>query len=157
MIKLYKKIQGKMYYWETWDHNSKSASVHYGIVGENGDHKVIEAKNATKLRNIIEQEILDKINDGYKEIDDEGFYILQIEYKIDGFGQKEDLEKRRILQDKMDQLLGWNGLGHCDGGSSGSNTMEVCCYVVDFELAKKIIAKNLEGTEFADYTRIYEE
>jgi hypothetical protein len=35
--------------------------------------------------------------------------------------------------------------------------MEVCCYVVDFEIAKRVIAADLEGTPFADYTRIYRE
>ncbi len=67
-------------------------------------------------------------------------------------GTDEDIEKRFRLQDMMDELLGWNGLGHCDGGSTGSGTMEVCCFVVDYNIAKEII-----GTEFEDYSRIYKE
>jgi hypothetical protein len=35
--------------------------------------------------------------------------------------------------------------------------MEVCCFVVDFDTAKEVIKKQLEGTEFANYTRIYDE
>ncbi|OIQ72763.1 hypothetical protein GALL_456080 [mine drainage metagenome] len=35
--------------------------------------------------------------------------------------------------------------------------MEVCCYVVDFEIAKKVIEQDLKDTEFANYTRIYDE
>jgi hypothetical protein len=57
----------------------------------------------------------------------------------------------------MSETLGWTGLGHCDGGSIGSGTMEVCCFVVDFELAKQVVEKDLADTEFADYTRIYNE
>ena len=53
----------------------------------------------------------------------------------------------------MDETLGWTGLGHCDGGSIGSDTMEVCCLVVDFDTAAKAIEADLRGTEFADYTR----
>lgn len=34
-------------------------------------------------------------------------------------------------------------------------TMEVCCYVVDFDIAKKVIEEELKGTEFGNYTRIY--
>jgi hypothetical protein len=34
---------------------------------------------------------------------------------------------------------------------------EVCAFVVDFDLAKKVIEADLVGTEFADYTRIYDE
>ena len=34
--------------------------------------------------------------------------------------------------------------------------MEVCCFVVDFEIAKTIIEK-ADQTEFENYTRIYDE
>jgi hypothetical protein len=35
--------------------------------------------------------------------------------------------------------------------------MEVCCFVIDFDIAKKIIEQDLKDTEFADYTRIFDE
>ncbi|WP_201778926.1 hypothetical protein [Rhodopirellula islandica] len=54
----------------------------------------------------------------------------------------------------MNETLGWTGLGHCDGGSIGSGTMETCCIVVDFEIAKRVIAADLAGTKFADFTQI---
>ena len=57
----------------------------------------------------------------------------------------------------MDETLGWTGLGYCDGGSIGSGTMEVCCLVVDFDTAAKLIEADIQETEFADYTRIYPE
>lgn len=55
----------------------------------------------------------------------------------------------------MDEVLGWTGLGHTDGGSIGTRTMEVRCVVVDFDIAKKVIEEKLKDTEFCDYTRIY--
>ena len=57
----------------------------------------------------------------------------------------------------MNELLGWTGLGACDGGSIGSGTMEVVNFVVDFDLAKSVIARDLADTEFGDYTRVYDE
>ena len=57
----------------------------------------------------------------------------------------------------MNETLGWTGLGDCDGGSIGSGTMEVCCYVADFDIAKRAIEADLRDTEFGDYTRIYRE
>lgn len=66
-----------------------------------------------------------------------------------------DLDKRYELQSRMDETLGWTGLGHCDGGSIGSGTMEVCCIVIDYDLAKEVIEADLDKTEFADYKRIY--
>jgi len=65
-------------------------------------------------------------------------------------GTPDDLEKRTRLQSRMDQTIGWTGLGHCDGGSIGSGTMEVCCFVVDFEVARQVIEKDLTNTEFSN-------
>ena len=76
---------------------------------------------------------------------------------INGMGSKDDVEKRHRLEDRLNETLGWTGLGACDGGSIGSGTMETCSFVVDYELAKKVIADDLAGMEFADYTRIYDE
>ena len=72
-------------------------------------------------------------------------------------GTPKDLEKRHALEERMNETLGWTGVGHCDGGSIGSGTMEVCCFVVDFDTAKRVIEEDLKGTKFADYSRIYEE
>jgi hypothetical protein len=35
--------------------------------------------------------------------------------------------------------------------------MEVCCYVADFDIAKRVIEADLKGTEYGGYTRIYRE
>ncbi|HEY1717808.1 MAG TPA: hypothetical protein VGH42_05860, partial [Verrucomicrobiae bacterium] len=61
------------------------------------------------------------------------------EYAIEGMGNATDLKKRHGLEERMNETLGWTGLGLCDGGSIGSGTMEVCCYVVDFQIAKDAI------------------
>lgn len=47
---------------------------------------------------------------------------LLIEYKVEDMGTPDDPEKRTRLQSRMDELLGWTGLGHCDGGSIGTGT-----------------------------------
>ncbi len=83
--------------------------------------------------------------------------VLMIEYQVDGMGSEDDLAKRHQLEDRMNETLGWTGLGACDGGSIGSGTMEICNVVVDFDAAKKVIEEDLVGTEFANYTRIYRE
>ena len=37
----------------------------------------------------------------------------------------------------------------------GSGSMEVCCFVIDFDIAKAVIEKDLKETEFSNYTRIF--
>ena len=82
---------------------------------------------------------------------------LLIEYSADGMGSLKDLHKRHALEERMQQTLGWTGLGIGDGGSIGSGTMEVCCFVVNFATARRVIEADLKATEFDNYTRIYDE
>lgn len=80
-----------------------------------------------------------------------------MEYVVNGFGTDKDLEKRHALQDFLEEVLMTRGLGLCDGGSIGSGTMEVFCYVFDYEKTLPIITHALKETEFENYSRIFQE
>lgn len=155
MLKLYKFTGSKKEYWETWDNGDGSHSVHWGELGTTGQSKEIKGSFLKKPEKIIQKEIDEMVALGFRPVDDE--YTLLIEYSVDGMGSKEDVEKRHRLEDRMNETLGWTGLGNCDGGSIGSGTMEVCNFVVDFDVAKRVIENDLKGTEFENYTRIYDE
>ncbi len=155
MLKLYKLTDNQLHYWETWDKDEKTAIVHWGVVGQRGQDKEVKSGLFSNFRKTVQKEINEKLKDGYAEFDEDKLSFLEIEYKIDDFGTEQDLEKRHRLENKLDGILGWTGLGHTDGGSIGSGTMEAGCLVVDFEIAKKVIEVNLKNTEFADYSRIY--
>ncbi len=157
MLKLYRFSDGQDEYWETWENGDGSHIVHWGVLGTEGDTKEVRPSPAGEPGDIIQREVDDRVEQGYHPLDIEDHYTLLIEYAVDGMGTEADLEKRARLQERMDQTLGWTGLGECDGGSIGSGTMEVCNFVVDFDLAKAVIEQDLAGTEFADYTRIYDE
>ncbi len=131
--------------------------MHWGIVGTQGESKTISSSLFSNYKNKVQKELESFIENGYAEIDNDNHAILLVEYLVDGMGTEHDVAKRRALQDKLQELLGWTGLGFCDGGSIGSGTMEACCYVVDFEIAKRLIVENLKGTEFQDYSKIFEE
>ncbi|QTE40174.1 hypothetical protein J3L18_14315 [Mucilaginibacter gossypii] len=157
MLKLYKKDAAVINYWETWDKDDKTGLIHWGIVGEVGQNEEIHSSLLSSFRKKIQTIINKKIDEGYRHVDIDDHYTLLIEYIIEGMGTPEDIEKRTRLQNKMDEVLGWTGLGHCDGGSTGGGTMEVCCLVIDFDLAKTVIEVALQNTEFANYVRIYDE
>ena len=156
MIKLYKKSDAGSHYWETWENNGVH-TIHWGTLGERGQSKEIKDAFLKPAAKVVRSEMNKMIDQGYEEIPVEDQVILLIEYPVDGMGNTNDLDKRHALESRMDETLGWTGLGNCDGGSIGSGTMEVCCFVVDFEIAKKVIQEDLKETEFADYSRIYEE
>jgi len=155
MLKLYRLKDNQLWYWETWNKDEKTAIVHWGIVGEQGQNKEVKGGLFSNFRKNVQKEIDEKLKEGYREFDQDKVSFLEIEYIIDGFGTEQDLEKRHRLEAKMDEVLGWTGLGHTDGGSIGSGTMEVGCMVVDFDTAKKVIEENLKGTEFGNYSRIF--
>jgi len=155
--KLYKFSEDEKRYWETWENNDGSHIVHWGELGTKGKTKTVKSSFLKKAESKIQEEIEKAIADGYREIPAEDHFTLLVEYKVAGMGSGKDVEKRHRLESRMNETLGWTGLGACDGGSIGSGTMEVCNFVVDFELAKRVIEADLAGTEFSDYSRIYNE
>jgi hypothetical protein len=131
--------------------------VHWGELGAGGHTKSVKSTLLKRAQKVIQAEIDKRVEQGFQTVSPDDHAVLMIEYAVEGWGTEEDLEKRHQLQERMDELLGWTGLGHCDGGSIGSGSMEVCNFVVDFDLAKRVIETDLIGSDFADYTRIYEE
>ena len=155
MLKLYRFSNDKKEYWETWDDGKGSHTIHWGELGTRGDTKTVKSSLLRKAETVIQKEINDLVEAGFHTIEDQ--VTLLIEYAVDGLGTKEDAKKRHRLEERMNETLGWTGLGACDGGSIGSGSMEVCNFVVDFEVAKAVIEKDLVGTEFENYTRIFDE
>ncbi|MFT3794304.1 hypothetical protein [Flavobacterium sp.] len=156
MLKLYKRVDHQIFYWETWEVNQKTGAVHSGIVGQKGNYKEVKSGLFSSFHKQIQKEVDRACQDGFYEIDPDDHHLLLIEYAVDAMGNAADLEKRNRLESRLNETLGWTGLGHCDGGSMGSGTMEICCLVVDFDTAKRVIEENLKATEFGNYTRIFD-
>lgn len=157
MLKLYRFSTEKKEYWETWENGDGSHTVHWGELGTRGESKSVKRSLLARAEKKIQAEIDRLVADGYRPIDDDDHSILMIEYSVEDMGSGDDLDKRHRLEERMNETLGWTGLGACDGGSIGSGSMEVCNFVVDFDIAKRVIALDLAGTEFENYTRIFEE
>ena len=124
-----------------------------GSVGQPGQNKEVKGGLFLNFRKTVQKELEAKLQESYTASDEENTTFLKIEYKIKNFGTEENLDKRHRLEEKMDEVLGWTGLGHTDGGSSG--TVEARCIVVDFDLAKNIIEEAQKDTALSDYSRIY--
>ena len=157
MLKLYLFADGKKEYWETWENPDGSHTVHWGELGAEGQSRTIKSSLFKKAQPAIQKEIDSLVAQGYAPIEMEDHFILIIEYAVNGMGTPDELDKRHELEERMNQLLGWTGLGLCDGGSIGSGSMEVCNFVVDFNIAKVVIEEDLKNTKFANYTAIYDE
>lgn len=155
MIKLYRRENGRIVaYHEAWL-DGRKVIEHWGRIGERGS--VTEHRCKWRLSGDANVErVLSKAREqGFSPIEDDEHRTLLVEYQIDGWGTDRDLQKRHRLEERLNETLGWTGLGYCDGGSIGSGTMEACCFVVDFDVAKRVIQEDLADTEFADHHRIY--
>src|SRR5437667_10538822 len=130
MLKLYKRVGDKLHYHEAWGDGS-IITEHWGVVGDRGktrEHPVAKGMDAEiAIAKVLNQ----ATQDGFEPLLEEDHAVLIIEFCVEGFGTRQELERRQALQDRMDEVLGWTALGHCDGGSAGSGTMEVYCLVVD--------------------------
>jgi len=153
---LYKEIDAILHYREAWI-DGDVLIEHWGIVGDKGELRESQVPSGKPNEHIVCAALHDAVQSGFRSIDDDEYAVLVIEYAVQGFGKDEDLRKRYALQEFMDEFLGWTALGYCDGGSIGSGTMEVTCYVVDFEIAKEAATDILRESQYADYARIFEE
>ncbi len=158
MLKLYRFSDTKKEYWETWKEDKGTHLVHWGELGTRGEFRTVKTQGTLKAKDVVEAEAQAMQAQGFAEIDEDARFRLIVEYAIDGMGTTDDVDMRHKLEDRLNETLGWTGLGHCDGGSIGSGTMEVCCFVVDFEIAREVVAADLaDSKKFADYTRIFDE
>jgi hypothetical protein len=158
VVKLYRynSKERSYYYDEAWVADGHVIE-HVGKLGTTGRTTTHDlTPGISDLKNVM-RVLQPGLKGGYATIPREHHFTLLIEYAIRDFGTTDDLRKRHALEERMNETLGWTGLGHCDGGSFGPDTMAVCCLVVDFDLARRIVVSDLEGTQFADYARIYDE
>jgi hypothetical protein len=150
-IKLYKKQDGILHYWQIWSKSPKSILIDWGIAGERSSRETIKAKNKAAFEALVQEQINRKREEGFAEAAKE--YILEIEYKAEPMTSNK-LTKLHRLGDHLDYLLFYTGLGAFDGNAFGSGKMDVSVIVVDFDIAKRVIAADLEDTIFGNYLSI---
>lgn len=142
MLKLYKFEGSRVLYWEAWEHDGEVV-LHWGETGEPGESQTIPLKHKQSSKKLIATEATKYRTEGYRELRDGEEHTVLVQYKIDGWGTPEDLDKRHAIEEMLNEVLGWTGNGLCDGGDIGSGTMNVCCLVIDPYLASQAIVEEL--------------
>lgn len=154
MIKLYKKINDSTQYYESWN-DKKSVVVHWGELGRVGNKRVVKIAKGETAKSVIERELSQARNEGFSEIDIDDHELLVISYKLDNWGNSDDLKKRHEAEDLANESLGWTGNGHCDGGEIGSGSIEIFLYVVDPIIATKTLVMDLRGKGLLENAEIF--
>lgn len=151
---LYRKVDGALRF-VAFDVQDGAVLERRGTVGEVGAlqrHAVAAGEDADATLGDL---LAAAETEGYAPIDLDAQATLLIEY--DTQDDDADPVDRHALQAHLDDLLHSTGLGECDSSTSGGGTLELCCFVVDFALARKVIDKALRGGPFGGYRRIARE
>jgi hypothetical protein len=146
MLKLYKRVGNSILYWEAWDSEGR-VLIHWGTAGDRGDTREVTVQPGDEPATVIRREATIPLSKGYQAIPTEKLIRLVVQYKIKGMGTVKDLDKRNVVEELMNECLGWSGLGHCDGGDIGSGTMNVFCFVVDGRLALTTVVAELKKNQ----------
>lgn len=150
-VKLYKGGDAKLLYREAWI-DGESVVEHVGVYGERGSFSRHPAAGLARQREVIDAITADAKMDGFKPIPKARLVGLLVSKEISGTGTQDDLRQRHALEDYLNEVTGWFGLGHCDGGSIGSGSMEAFCLVVNYGVASKVITRELTSSPFSDFT-----
>lgn len=160
MFRLFKRDEtGRIAaYHEVWvELKPRRIVEHWGMVGTRGDtdaHRI-------KLFRSLEQQIADMLDParalGFSEIDQAAYKTLIVGYEIGPAWQVDDDEKIRAAEDALTEILGWTGLGSCEGATVSDRMIEYTCRVLDTDLATTRIREQMTDSEFEDYSRIHQE
>jgi hypothetical protein len=150
VFKLYRRSEGRLEYWEAWPAEDR-VTEHRGVCGERGATRDLAASGPAAQKTILSRLKAEAKAAGFKVIPMSRHAGLLVETDISGFGSEGDLDTRHALEEFLNELTGWLGLGHCDGGSTGSGAMDAFCFVVDYDIARKALEAELATSPFAGF------
>lgn len=150
MFKLYKRHDGRLLYREAWI-DGENVVEHVGVYGERGLTSQHAASGAVRQREVIDAIAAEAKADGFNAFPEARLVGLLVSKEIPGAGKKNDLRRRHALENFLNDVTGRRGLGHCDGGSIGSGSMEAFCLVVDYKIAAAVIEHELAASQFNDF------
>jgi len=128
MLKLYKELKGSMHYWEAWIEGAYVVT-HQGIVGQEGEMARIKPGFLSSPERRITKLSWKPRRNGYKEIELEHHWTLTVQQRMSG-NDLDDLDHRNDLIKNLNNMLGWIGAGHVDGGDIGSGTINIFAFIV---------------------------
>jgi len=154
-FKLYRRTSGSLEYHEAWPGDGV-VMEHWGRCGDGGEVREHPATTDRQVGRVLAEIETGARRAGFRPVAPSRHTALVVEYEMPTGGSAGPTTPDRAeLEEALDQLVGWLGLGHCDGGSTGSGTMEVFLDVVDYECARSALMRELASGPYAQFSRIY--
>ncbi len=137
---LYRNAKGEApryvsaWFHEGWFH------IHRGVCGTRGELNRRAVATIAEARPLLSDVRREAVAEGYKAIGFSGMTHMAASYPAETeTGPPMSTQDRHQLEDQWTNLLGWYGLGNCDGGESGMGAHDVHFYVVNAKLAMATI------------------
>lgn len=153
MIKLIKKVDDELIYWEAWK-DGKTVTVHFGVVGDIGGTEEVTLKLFEKAEKAIGILAEEKLDEGYEHLDEQELIEFVVQYRYEEDQMEEAHERRQLVEELMNECLGWTGNGSSDGGDIGSGSTNVFNYVIDVPRALKTTLEELSNNHLLDNVKI---
>ena len=160
MIRLFKcdETGVPLAYHEAWiEPQHRRIVEHWGYLGEAGE----TATHRIHILGSLERQFNDVLRParelGFAELPESAYATVIVAYDVSEKARIEVEDNQEDITDALNEKLGWTGLGYCEDGRFGDGTLEICCRVLDVARAKGVISEALDGSVFADYSRIYQE
>lgn len=149
MLKLYKEQEGDLLYWEAWE-DGREIVIHWGILGDRGESMVVPLPEFEPPMSAIEEHAKEAREAGFSEKRPDDLYELVIRYEISGRGAPDDVERAYLIEELMDETLGWTGNGYCEGNDLTDGALNVYCHVVEPNVAGRTIIEELRTNNLLD-------
>ncbi|MED4568913.1 hypothetical protein [Brevibacillus agri] len=143
------KNEKRWSYWEAWyDEKDRLYTVHYGQVGEIGDHYAIVAEQIEgKPTHVLQNWAEEMKEKGYAELAKEDWQKLVVSFP---HLSEADVEMRYAIEALLDECLGRTGNGHSDGGDDSRDELAVICCVIDMEKAIAAVQEAMSAARLHD-------
>jgi predicted DNA-binding WGR domain protein len=149
VLRLYKKEGDTLRYWEAWVHED-SVTVHWGIVGQTGEEKVLPLPADEDPDMVVAQQAEPLVDAGYDEPEIDSMAPLVVQYALQGKGSGQDFEKRHTVESVISDTLGWTGNGEVEGAESQPGRMNIYFRVMDVDIALSTLREALESEEMLE-------
>lgn len=145
-FKRYRRQDGQLFYWEAWLDES-GVVEHRGVCGSLGVTEQLLARDPFA---VLDERCRLAEASGYRPIPISAHKTIRVHLQASNNDVRALLDRRHALEDWLNELLGWRGLGECDGGETDGVTATAFCLSVDGRLGKSIIAEALAKSPFSD-------
>ena len=152
---LYKRDETVLRYHARWPEHGLLLEC-WGVVGELGELRERQMPDGASTERAIAEARQSLHARGFATVDMNAYVRLLVEHEVGRTCNAEDADERITLEYRIGALLDQTGLGGTSGGEMWPTSYEVFCFVVDFEIAKRVISADLLSTKYT-HARIYEE